>query len=1207
LNTYTFHIDLYDLAFLGTIFIGLTFALQLWFTKRINRAANQFLSLALGIVVLWIAWILSIDIGLTAYIPRWSWLPLQFSLALGPLIYFYVLKTTRAEYKFRFKDLLHFSPQLLQQSALVLEVRESIRTGAATYDTLIFRQLNPVLQLLTVISVITYLYCSDRLIEGFYHRLKFNEVSDRYRHELRWLHRLLAGFGLLWLLWIPLAAVNYFDYHSRLNQTDYYPLYLLLAITMIWIGAVAFLRPEVELPMELSPALKPSASAGLRQKGIWLKKAMHAGRYYRDPELNLSSLAKGLEIHTHELSRIINIALKKNFSDFVNDFRVRDVVRKMQDPAYDHITLLGIAFESGFNSKSTFNRIFKEMTGKSPVEYKNELKKERPTYKLRRNAPFAPVILRRETTPQWAHGKLNRNYMFKNYFKIAWRNLVRQRLFSLINISGLAVGLSVCMLIMIYVAHEYSYDRFHKNADRIFKPYGQVKVGGNTFGIDQMSYVSGPIIKQSLPMVADYMRITRYFTSVVLVSAPSQPDKKFAEDKLLFADAGFFNFFSFKLLSGQPARVLAKPFSVVISQDMARKYFGDENPVGKTLIIKTDSAYIYQVTGVAENCPSNSSIEYNFVASNSGFVTTKAAKDYLGDQELGGGTFDVYLLLRHRADTAKLTAGLRSLNTDKNPKAQVDFSLLPLADQHLDRSRDNANLKYLTIFPLVALLILLLALVNYMSMSTARATLRAKEIGVRKISGASRKSVALQFYIESAVFAIISFLLAYALCYFFKPVFFNVLQLKIDDSFLYSPLVLSLLSGLLLVTIVVSGSYPSLVLSAFKPVVTLKGKMGKQAGGVMIRKIFTTLQFSISIALIICGIVIDRQLYFFRHTDTGVNRENVVMIPIGGNFKNYPAFNHDIRTLAGISAVSTSRYGMFSYYDMYGIPGKTKDETVMLPSLAVDKDFFRLLGLKWKYPPLPSDNLGAGNRVILNELAVEKLHLAINPVGSYIKPGPKDVEVAGVVKNFTFTSLEDPIQPLGLWVLSDTAKFWKTQGGCYLFAKIKAHTNLPTLLGAMQNIYKKYDADTPFDYTFMDDAFNARYKAEDRLASIFSIFTVITIVLAGMGLFGLAAFTIEQRTKEIGIRKVLGASISSINGLLSKDFLKLVLLSILIASPIAWYVMHNWLQGFAYRISIQWWMFAGAGLLAVIVAVITISYHAIKAAVVNPVNSLRSE
>jgi putative ABC transport system permease protein len=821
---------------------------------------------------------------------------------------------------------------------------------------------------------------------------------------------------------------------------------------------------------------------------------------------------------------------------------------------------------------------------------------------------LAAIISNQEITPKWSSEKSNRSFMFRNYLKIAWRNLVRQKLFSLINISGLAVGLSVCMLIMIYVAHEHSYDRFHKNADKIFKPKGRVITDGPSSDLNPMTYVSGPILKQSLPVVEDYMRTMNYFGSAVVVSNPKLPERKFTEDKLLFADAGFFNFFSFKLLSGQASQVLSKPFSVVISKDIAKKYFGDENPVGQTLTVKTDSARTYQVAGVSENCPSNSSIQYNFVASLTGFAATKEARTYLGDQKLGGGNFDVYLLLKHRSDTAAVARGLKSLFIHDKDHAKTIYSALPIVDQHLiNRSGDDANLKYLTIFPLVALLILSLALVNYMSLSTARATLRAKEIGVRKVSGASRKSVALQFYIESALFSSISFVLGYLLCCLLKPAFFNILQLKIDNAFLYSPLILALLFGLLLITIIVSGSYPSLVLSAFKPAITLKGKMSKQTGGVAIRKIFTTLQFTISVALIICGIIIDRQLYFFRHTDIGVERDNVVMIPVGPDFKNYPSFNREVRTLAGVSSVSTSRYGMFSYIDRFGIPGRTKDETVSLPSLVVDKDFFQLLGLRWKYPPLAHDNLATGNRVVLNELAAEQLHLPLNPVGSYIKSEPKNTEVAGVVKNFNFSSLEDPIQPLGLWILPDTSRYWKTQGGSYLFAKIKPRTNLPTLLGAIQNIYKKHDADTPFDYTFMDDAFNARYKAEDRLASIFSIFTVITIVLAGMGLFGLAAFTIEQRTKEIGIRKVLGASISSINGLLSKDFLKLVLLSIFIASPIAWYVMHNWLQGFAYRISIQWWMFAGAGLLAVIVAVITISYHAIKAAIVNPVDSLRSE
>jgi len=1194
LNPYTFHINLYDLAFLGTIFIGLMFALLLWFTKKMNRDANRFLALALAIVVLWMMRVLAIDIRLETYLAEWERIPLQFSLALGPLIFFYVLKTTRPDYKLRHTDLLHFSPLLIELAGWMLEVGAGIKAHAATFDTPIYHQLNPVMKWLAFISVSFYLYKSHGLIERYYRRIEF-KGGDRYRFGLRWLHHLLKGFGLLWLLWIPFAAADYFYYHHQLSIPVYYTLYLLLTATIIWLAAIAHLRTVTDLPTAAPAVLKPQLPVGLKQKANWLKKVVKEKRYYDDPELSLGLLAEKLGLTAHELSRVLNSALKKSFNDFINEYRVHEAIRKMHNPAYNHFTLMGIAYDCGFNSNNTFYRAFREVTGQTPAEYKKEL----PSYNLTYGSVATKAILQE---------KSNRSFMFRNYFKIAWRNLVRQKLFSLINISGLAVGLAVCMLIMIYVAHEHSFDRFHKNADRIVKPKSHVITDGPSAELGPMTYISGPILKQSLPVVEDYMRTMNYFGPAVVVSNPKLPERKFTEDKLLFADAGFFNFFSFKLLSGQASQVLSKPFSMVISTDIAKKYFGDENPVGQTLTLKTDSAHTYLITGVSENCPSNSSIQYNFVASVSGFAATKEARPYLGDQKLGGGNFDVYLLLRHRCDTAAVARGLKSLFIHDRDHAKTIYSALPMADQHLNsRSFDDANLKYLTIFPLVALLILLLALVNYMSLSTARATLRAKEIGIRKISGASRKSVALQFYIESALFAIISFLLGYALCYLFKPIFLNVLQLRIDGNFLYSPLILALLAGLLLITIIVSGSYPSLVLSAFKPAITLKGKMSKQTGGVMIRKIFTTLQFTISVALIICGIIIDRQLYFFRHTDIGVDRTNVVMIPVGPTFKNYPGFNQEIRRLVAVSSVSTSRYGMFSYIDRFGIPGNTKDETVSLPSLVVDKDFFQLVGLKWKYPPSAHDNLNTGNKVVLNELAVEALHLPLNPVGLYIKSQPKNTEVAGVVKNFNFSSLEDPIEPIGLWILPDTARYWKTQGGSYLFAKIKPHTNLPTLLGSMQNIYKKYDADTPFDYTFMDDAFNVRYKAEDRLASIFSIFTVITIVLAGMGLFGLAAFTIEQRTKEIGIRKVLGASISSINGLLSKDFLKLVLLSILIASPIAWYVMHNWLQRFAYRIHIQWWMFAGAGLLAVIVAVITISYHAIKAAIVNPVNSLRSE
>jgi putative ABC transport system permease protein len=787
--------------------------------------------------------------------------------------------------------------------------------------------------------------------------------------------------------------------------------------------------------------------------------------------------------------------------------------------------------------------------------------------------------------------------MILNYIKIAWRNLIKQKLYSLINISGLAVGLAVCMMIMMYVVHEMSYDRFHKNADRIFMP-----------NMEFMSYASGPLIKQNQPTVEAYMRTLAYFNqNPVVVNDPSTPGKKFAEDKLLFADPGFFNFFSFKLLSGSAGDVLSKPFTVVLSRDMAKKYFGTHDPVGKTIVIKTDSSYTYQVTGVAENTPSNSSITFNFVASNQSLLAMKEAPRYAGTQQMSYGAFNVYVLLKHTADTARLARGMDMMAKKDKVFDHIKFSFSSLTSSHLKGYNNDSNIKYLKIFPLVAILILLLALVNYMSLSTARATLRAKEVGVRKVSGASRKTIAMQFYVESALFTVLSFGLGYLLCYLITPWFLNVLQLRIDDSFLYSPPVLYLLFGLLVLTTLSAGSYPSLVLSAFSPVVTLKGKMSKQAGGVTVRKIFTTLQFAISVGLIICGIVIDRQLYYFRHADTGINKDNVVMIPIGNSVgKKYAALKQDMQSLAGVNSVATSHYAMFKSYDMNYFDGETKGEKVGVAFIVADKNFMSTLGLKWKYPPAPNMELASRHKTIINEETIAELHLPANPVGSFIKSGDQKIEISGVLKNFNFTSMAYAVKPLSLYIVKDTDSYFN-KFGCNLFAKISPRTNLPTLLGNMQAIYKKYDQDTPFNYTFMDDAFNLQYKAEDQLASIFSVFTCITIILATLGLFGLAAFTIEQRTKEIGIRKVLGASLASINVLLSRDFLRLVLLSIIIASPVAWWAMHSWLQNFSYRITIAWWVFAIAGLLAIITAIITVSYHALKAAIANPVKSLRSE
>jgi putative ABC transport system permease protein len=797
--------------------------------------------------------------------------------------------------------------------------------------------------------------------------------------------------------------------------------------------------------------------------------------------------------------------------------------------------------------------------------------------------------------------------MIKNYIKIAWRNLLKNRLFSLINISGLAIGLAVCMTIMMYVAHEMSYDRFHANSANIFIPQASFTMNGTTMNMANMSYAAGSIIKQRQPAVKDFIRTMAYFKPVVAFN-PERPDTKFSEKNFLFADENFFNFFSFRLLSGNSNKVIDKPFTIVLSEDMAKKYFGKANPIGKTITLKTDSNFTYVVTGVAENCPSNSSIQFNFVTSNLSLLKMKEASLYVGTQDISFGNFGIYLLVNQPSDTATLRRGLNLMAKEERKLDNVHYSLSALPTIHLNSNfRDLSNTKYLKIFPLIALMVLLLALANYMNLSTARATVRAKEVGVRKVAGASRKSIAAQFYIESAVFTTLSFVLGYLLCYLFKPWFLNVVQLKIDNNFLYSPQLLTLLAGLLVITVLMAGSYPSFVLSAFKPVITLKGKMGRANAGVAVRKIFTTLQFSISVGLIICAIVIDRQLYHFRHVDTGVNRDNVLMIPAHNTFGNkYSAFNKDIQTLSGIENTATSHYGMFQGYDMISFSGKSKDDVIMVSSLTTDDQFIKTLGLKWKYPPAPGQKLAGLDQLVINEAAIVKLKLPVNPIGSYVQSGNQKFKIIGVLKNFNFSSLQSEISALTVFIAPGDLPFF-SRDGCNLFAKIKAHTNLPSLLSKIKAIYAKYDKDNPFDYTFMDDAFNAQYKAEDRLSSIFSVFTYITLFLATMGLFGLAAFTIELRTKEIGIRKVLGANLLSLNKMLSYDFLKLVFLSIIIASPVAGWTMHNWLQSFVYRINMSWWMFAVAGIAAIIIAVLTISYHAIRAAIANPVNSLRSE
>jgi putative ABC transport system permease protein len=441
----------------------------------------------------------------------------------------------------------------------------------------------------------------------------------------------------------------------------------------------------------------------------------------------------------------------------------------------------------------------------------------------------------------------------------------------------------------------------------------------------------------------------------------------------------------------------------------------------------------------------------------------------------------------------------------------------------------------------------------------------------------------------------------------FQPFFFHFLQIPINSSFLYNSRVLFSFAILYAFTVLLSAVYPSILLSAFKPASVLYGKFSRHSGGLSVRKFVTVFQFTISVILITAGIIIQHQLSFIRHADTGIQRDNVVMVPFGPNVgKNYIAYKKDLQSLPAVQELSVALHPLYKGYDMMGIKPKNANEMILLPTLMVDQHFISLLQLKWKEPPVDSVfRLNRKDVAILNETAVEKLNLGPQPLQQKVD---NQIEVAGVLKDFNYTSLQNKIEPLCVFIVpeSDTSAFWSNQGGC-LYAKINAHANIATLVNQLKSIYEKYEQEKPFEFYFMDEAFAAQYKAEDRLSKILGTFTAFAILIASLGLFGLATFIAVQRTKEIGVRKVLGASVQNITLLLSKDFIQLVIIAIVIASPIAWWAVNSWLQNFAYRVTIKWWMFAAAGMFVLIIALLTVSFQAIKAAIANPARSLRTD
>jgi putative ABC transport system permease protein len=810
--------------------------------------------------------------------------------------------------------------------------------------------------------------------------------------------------------------------------------------------------------------------------------------------------------------------------------------------------------------------------------------------------------------------------MFKNYFKTAFRNLLKNKGFSAINIFGLACGLATCLLIILYVADELNYDHYNKKFSQIYRINADIRFGGHHFDLAQTPDPMGAALKDNFPEVKQYVRFRDH--GGFLVKKENQNVK---EDRVILTDSTLFDVFTLPMIAGNPHTALVNPNSVVITKTIAEKYFPKTsltNVVGKTLTINDTS--LYQITGVIEDVPRQSHFHYDF------FIPMYGKLAPYEINQWASNNFNTYIVLGKQANADKLATRLddfvmkyvepvfKSLNLTKEEFLKqgnyLHYTLTPLRKIHLYSHKNgeleaNGNIQYVYIFSVIAFFILMIACVNFMNLSTARSSGRAREVGVRKVLGSLRKNLITQFLTESMLISLISMILAVAIALLLLP-YFNTLSGKqlTRQAFFSSWLVPSLIFLTIIVGLL-AGIYPAFFLSSFKPVAVLKGKVATGIKAGWLRSGLVIFQFAISIFLIIGTLVIYSQLNYINNKNIGYNRDHVLIIKnINALGNEATAFKNEALNLSGVQNATMSGYLPTSGWrsDSPLFPTATGDTKTAISTQIwkVDENYIPTLGMKMVEgrnfsKDFPTDSSG----IIINEsfAKIAGLHDAINKPLYYMDNFSKDsitkYHIIGVVKDFNFNSLHDPVTPL-VFVLSP-------QNGNLAF-RVNT-TDISKLIASIQNIYQKVAPGQPFQYSFMDADFNKIYQAEQKMGGLSITFSILAILIACLGLFGLVTYASMQRTKEIGIRKILGASITDVTTMLSKDFLKLVLIAALIAFPIGWWVLNKWLQNFAYRIDVSWWIFVIAGAIAFLIAIITIGFQAIKAAVANPVNSLRSE
>jgi putative ABC transport system permease protein len=794
--------------------------------------------------------------------------------------------------------------------------------------------------------------------------------------------------------------------------------------------------------------------------------------------------------------------------------------------------------------------------------------------------------------------------MIKNYLKVSFRNLWKHKVFSGINIVGLAVGMAACFLIFLYVSFELSYDNFHSKADRIYRVVADVKTPTETI---RSGVVTTPVainLKRDFPEIEDAVRIA---PERLLVK---KGNIKFQEEKLVLADSTLFNVFDFPLVAGNKKTALVEPMSVVVSQTAAKKYFGNTNPMGQALQV-TGEAINAKVTGVMKDIPRNSQIEADMIFSQS---SSKQISGFaMSDSEWTNHTNYTYILVKPNTDVKALEAKFPAFQEFHNGveakrlQMQDYLSLEPLRRVYLHSKRGgfiSGNINNVYIFSAIALFILLIACVNFINLTTARSAERAKEVGIRKVAGALRFQLAKQFISESIIICLIAFVIAVVLSAIALPLFNQLAGKEVSSSIFSNPLHIA---GLFVISVfigLIAGFYPSLVLSSFKPVSVLKGRFSTGTRGLVLRKSLVVFQFTISIVLIVSTIVVYRQLNYMRSQELGFSKEQTIVINTNYD-KNKEAFKQSLSSIPGVLSTAASSHvpggGFNSAYSMVENK-KGEMQKSNLDLFFVDFDYIQQYDLKLAAGRGFSENFATDSTqaMVINEAASKMLGYATpqEAIGRKFDQWGRQGQIIGVVKDFHYKSLQQDVPPLVMrfepWALG------------MISVKVSA-ANLPATLKAISNEWGQLIPNRPFEYSFLDEFFDRQYRAEDHFGNLFFNFAVLAIFISCLGLLGLSSYSTMQRTKEIGIRKVLGANVTGIVNLLSIDFIKLVLIALVIAVPIAWFGMNKWLEDFAYRTNIAWWIYGLAGLISVAIAFSTISFQTIKAAIANPVKSLRTE